>query len=105
MLNSLDTKIAKIEMATTIAIRRICVSNGRYPFRRKSANELMRRWSSTWNWTSDAESSVASSIEKPSDPSGIDPAIQKEVLETCSELHSSIMELNEKVGTYIICQK
>jgi hypothetical protein len=73
------------------------------------------RYSGTWNWGSDTsksgntneasgsgEQGATSGIgmipkDETPDPSGIDPEVQREVLDTCGKLHTSIMELNEKV--------
>ena len=56
----------------------------------------------SWNWSQSSSSTGASTnLTNPpaneSDPETIAPSVQNQIMETCAELHSSIMPLNEKL--------
>jgi hypothetical protein len=57
------------------------------------------RAASSWNWSDGKPKKQADAVSNsPFTPLSVDAEIQKQVLDKCTALHSSIMPLNEKVG-------
>jgi hypothetical protein len=67
--------------------------------RSSSPRHILRPFASSWNWNDPKKSTTAAAGESFA-PLSVDAQIQKQVLDKCAALHSSIMPLNEKVGRW-----
>mmetsp|Transcript_1238 Transcript_1238/g.1950 ORF Transcript_1238/g.1950 Transcript_1238/m.1950 type:complete len:549 (+) Transcript_1238:60-1706(+) len=77
------------------------VANGAIYLNKSNTTATRTRSFSTWNWTSNKNDNSSSLSDKGAVdgnlPTSVDAKIQKQVLDKCASLHSSIMPLNEKI--------
>lgn len=71
--------------------------------RSSSSRSILRPFASSWNWNDPKKSATTTASGESFAPLSVDAQIQKQVLDKCAALHSSIMPLNEKVGLVDIC--
>ena len=98
----------------TILLRAVAASAGRHRPRTTMQRSVLvlsrtqRAMSSTWNWSgSGGGNGNSKHLSSPEGgavaPASIDPELQSKVLDKCSDMHASIMPLNEKVSVFGQC--
>ena len=91
-----ELMVAPMSSMLRVAVHSISRSRGSIRWHGPCRNSLWRA-SSSWNWNDSRIVDDKSSTSDAAPSTAPDAAIQKQVLDTCANLHSSIMPLNEKL--------